>query len=604
MKLQITDGPGEGAEVEVTGDGITIGRDDDCDLTLDDPEVSRRHASVKLLSDGRAEIADLDSGNGTFVNDRRLRGPARLDGGEDVRVGDTTLRAQRPGTSTVLRKEGTVLSSPATVAKSGAAEPMKLSVISGPDTGRVVPVTGDRLLIGRGDDCGLTLDDPEVSRHHASVKPLADGRAEITDLGSGNGTIVDGRRISAPTVLDGGEELRLGKTTLRAEPAAGRTVVKTRAEERPAAAAPAAFEPFRGGLGGQTADDGARASAGSRTNWLAIGAAVVAVAAIAVVIWQVVLDDDEDTSQAATSTPGLVDQVAPSVAAIYLRAPGGLEEVNGTGWVLDAEEGLIATNAHVLSRPDMITPRLRVAVGLDPEREGNVGIDVRGARVIGVAPCADLAVLRVGLTDGLATLPIAADDSVEQGEEVYALGYPENISGNSVLQVTRGVVSATNVALEEGEDGAIQEYPNVVQTDAAINPGNSGGPLVNADGELVGVNTIGNSLENQAFAIAASEVRTVTDQLRTGESIGWAGFEIAKATKVGALVLNAIQGTEASLAGFGTTPLVVQGVDNAPIGSYEDYCDAVSGLRSGDLAVMQVLDLQREVQQVARLKFE
>ena len=595
MKLQVTAGPNEGAAVELTSSGVTIGRDEECDLTLEDPEVSRRHATIELLADGRARITDLDSGNGTFVNGRRIRSPVALEGGEELRLGDTTLRSERSGDPTVLKGRGpTVLRGQETVGPAAAGEPLKLSVSSGPDSGHEVEVKGDGLLIGRGDDCGLTINDPEVSRHHASVKPLPDGRAEITDLGSGNGTVVDGRKISAPTVLQGGEEVRLGNTVLRAQASGGKTVVKARARERkpaaaaaPAAAAPEPFQPFRGEVGGPAGRD----TSGSRgTSLLAIGAAVVAAVAIGLVVWLVVLDDDDSGSGDETSGTALVEQVAPSIAAIYLRAPGGQEVVNGSGWVLDAEEGLIVTNAHVLSVPGLVSHRLRMAVGLDPDREGNVGIDVRGARVIGVSPCADLAVLRVGITDGLVTLPIAPQDTVEQGQEVFAFGYPENISGNSVLQVTRGVVSAPQVSVEEDDFGVLQEYPNVIQTDAAINPGNSGGPLVNGDGELIGVNTIGNDLENQGFAIGSDEVTAVTDVLRTGESIGWAGFGISRAGPPGILVENAILGTQASIAGFGRAPVVVSVIEGRPIMSFSDYCDATANLGSGDVAVMQVGD--------------
>ena len=586
MKLRVTNGRNAGEVLEVTPEGVTVGRDEECDLTLDDPKASRRHASLRLLAGGRAEITDLGSGNGTLVNGRKISERTVLEGAEDLLIGGTTLLAERPdqtepgGAETVLRK-------PETVAGASAVESLRLSVTSGPGSGRSADVTGDEFVIGRDDDCALTIDDPEVSRRHASLKPLSGGRAEIADLGSGNGTFVNGRRITAPTVLRGGEELKLGNTSLQVLPAGGGTVVARRPQARPAREAPpAGLPPFQGGLGGAR-DTASAPEQPRRTPWIAIAAAVIAIVGVGVVVWQLVLDDDD--SGGDLSSTELVDQVAPSVAAIYVRA-GGQQAVSGSGWVLDADEGLIVTNAHVLSPPGLVSSRLRFAVGLDPEQEGNVSIDVRAAQVIGVSPCADLAVLRVGITDELVTLPIASQDTVEQGAEVFAFGYPENISGSSVLQVTQGVVSAEQVTLAEDEFGVLQEYPNAIQTDAAINPGNSGGPLVNADGDLIGVNTrINPRLENQGFAIGSDEVTTVTDQLRTGESQGWAGFGISRAGQPGILVENAVQGTEASALGFGDVAALVQAIDNRPITSFTDYCDAVGELGTGDRASMQVL---------------
>jgi S1-C subfamily serine protease len=596
MKLTVTSGPDEGAVADVKGDRFLIGRDADCDLTLEDPEVSRRHASMRLLPDGQAEITDLGSGNGTIVNGRRITAPTILQGGEELRLAGTTIKTDRPGARTAIATGETVPRASETV----TAAPMRLVVTSGPDSGKGADVKGDRFLIGRDADCDLTLEDPEVSRRHASVRLLPDGRAEVTDLGARNGTIVNGRRITAPATLEGGEELRLGNTTLQAR-GSRRPAVAT----QPAAAAPppagvareSAVRRLRGELGQERARDASLirriGQRSRRATYLAIGALAVAAIAVGVLVWQLVLTDDEP------SQSELVDQVAPSVGAIYVRA-SGQEAVFGTGWVLDAEEGLVVTNAHVLSAPRVVSPRLRFAVGVDPEQEGNVGSDVRPARVIGVSPCADLAVLRVGLQEGLTTLPVAAQSTVDRGDEVFAMGYPENITGNDVLQVTSGIVSAPRTSAEEDEFGMFQEYPNLVQTDTAINPGNSGGPLVNTDGELVGVNTLGTGLENQGFAIGADEVSAVTDQLRTGESLGWAGFGISNAGPRGIRVENAVQRTEASAVGiFGRGPVFVTAIDGQPIASFADYCDAVSDLGSGDTAQVEI-----NRQLVLRLRFE
>src|SRR5437879_13010738 len=81
--------------VEVVGDEFVIGRDDDCDLVVDDPKASRRHAALKALPDGRAELRDLGTTNGTFVDERRIDAPVTLEGGETIRVGRTELRTSK-----------------------------------------------------------------------------------------------------------------------------------------------------------------------------------------------------------------------------------------------------------------------------------------------------------------------------------------------------------------------------------------------------------------------------------------------------------------------------------------------------------------------------
>ncbi len=91
---------------------------------------------------------------------------------------------------------------------------MRLRVIGGAGDERVVRVGGPRFVIGRDEGCDLVLDDDEVSREHAYLAPLPDGAAEIHDLGSSNGTRVDGSAIRTTAVLRGGETVRVGTTTI------------------------------------------------------------------------------------------------------------------------------------------------------------------------------------------------------------------------------------------------------------------------------------------------------------------------------------------------------------------------------------------------------
>ena len=146
------------------------------------------------------------------------------------------------------------------------------------------------------------------------------------------------------------------------------------------------------------------------------------------------------------------------------------------------------------------------------------------AEVVGKSASYDLAVLRVDAKN-LPALPLGNSDSVVVGDPVIAIGSPLGLSGT----VTSGIISAKNRPVTAGEEGDDSSYINAIQTDAAINPGNSGGPLVNLDGEVIGVNsaiaTVGQSLGGEGgnigvgFAIPINQVRRTVEQIiDTGEA--------------------------------------------------------------------------------------
>ena len=103
---------------------------------------------------------------------------------------------------------------------------MKLVVVEGPDAGMSVSVTGERVVIGRGDGCDLTLGDPDVSRRHLEIRNAGSG-FEVADLGSSNGTQVDGQPLSDMPLRDGAR-IRLGSTLLMADESGGLSDAPTR----------------------------------------------------------------------------------------------------------------------------------------------------------------------------------------------------------------------------------------------------------------------------------------------------------------------------------------------------------------------------------------
>src|SRR5437870_1511176 len=185
----------------------------------------------------------------------------------------------------------------------------------------------------------------------------------------------------------------------------------------------------------------------------------------------------------------------------------------GSGVIADPN-GYIITNNHVVSKAD------EIKVLLGDKRELK-------AKVVGKDPKTDIAVIKVEV-QGLPIVPWADSDKLQVGEYVLAIGNPFGLNQT----VTMGIVSAVGRA-----NVGIAEYEDFIQTDAAINPGNSGGALVNARGELIGINTAifsqSGGYMGIGFAVPSNMVRSVMEQLRKGGKVvrGYLGVSIQELTQ-------------------------------------------------------------------------
>jgi serine protease Do len=222
--------------------------------------------------------------------------------------------------------------------------------------------------------------------------------------------------------------------------------------------------------------------------------------------------------QASGSIEALVSRVSASVVQVLVTGYRPVSDGSGrtdvalgrgravgSGTVIDG--GYILTNAHVVAGAERIEVILPELPGDGPPRLGSLAIRSRKARLVGVANELDLALLVVD-GPGLRPLPIADYDTLRQGELVFAFGSPDGLRNS----VTMGMVSSVTRQVEPNS-------PLVyIQTDAAINPGNSGGPLVNAKGEIVGINTFIRSVsggsEGLGFALPSALVAIAYPQLR------------------------------------------------------------------------------------------
>jgi pSer/pThr/pTyr-binding forkhead associated (FHA) protein len=172
----------------------------------DDSQISRRHARVSRGADGRLTIEDLGSANGTFVNDERISAPRALELGDVVKVGKTALEVFEPA--------GAVPAPAVEPPSESARRDVELVVTDGAGLGRRL-IVGDELVIGREvGGAGRLADDQEVSRRHARVSRDASNQLTIEDLGSANGTFVNGMRLRAPQRLKAGDTIRIGSTAL------------------------------------------------------------------------------------------------------------------------------------------------------------------------------------------------------------------------------------------------------------------------------------------------------------------------------------------------------------------------------------------------------
>ena len=256
---------------------------------------------------------------------------------------------------------------------------------------------------------------------------------------------------------------------------------------------------------------------GDPSRWprlLLAGLAVVAVSATSGAIAGGVVADD-DAAAPASATPGppaaatapppaqggvpgdLVGAAATALSGVVSVRAGNS---SGSGFAVD-DQGHIITNNHVVQGGGSVS-----VVGQDGRR--------LTAEVVGRDPSSDIAVLRVDPSSGLRPLALARPGTTRVGEPVLAVGSPLGLSGT----VTAGIVSALDRQVRLGSSGARR---NAIQTDASINPGNSGGPLVNARGEVVGVNTAIATLEGSGnigigFAIPIEQAQQAAERIISG----------------------------------------------------------------------------------------
>jgi serine protease Do len=312
----------------------------------------------------------------------------------------------------------------------------------------------------------------------------------------------------------------------------------------------------------------------------------------------------------SSSVESLTKRVSPSVVQIVVTGYGAVDERSrdgetglvigrqrsmGSGAIIDAD-GYIVTNAHVVEgarHVQVILHRDGTAAGplqsLGEERSLTVD-----ARIVGVSAELDLALLKVDVK-GLTAIRFADYDAIRQGELVFAFGSPEGLRNS----ITMGVVSA--VARQPDPDSPVV----YIQTDAPINPGNSGGPLVNVNGELVGLNTLilsdSGGSQGLGFAIPSAVVASACPQLRKYGHLhrGLVGFSpqtitpalaagLGLSRKSGVMASDVAPGGAAEAAGLEITD-VIAAINGRPVDSVPMLWLELGRYSGGDVLTIDVV---------------
>ncbi len=301
----------------------------------------------------------------------------------------------------------------------------------------------------------------------------------------------------------------------------------------------------------------------------------------------------------------ILAKVEPAVVSINAdaagrgSASGDIVEAAGSGMVLTST-GEVLTNNHVVAGATTVTVTLFGQTSALP------------SHVLGTDPAQDLALVQIDHVSGLPTVNLGQSSEVRVGDSVLAIGNALALAGGPT--VTEGIVSAEGRSLTaQNDSGQTENLTGLLQTDAAINPGNSGGPLVDSQGQVIGMNTAvassttGNApTEDIGFAIAVDSIKPRLTQLRQGgtggsgpatptlpaDNAAYMGVIVGTVTPAlqqadhltpssGALVISVESGSPAQKAGLQVNDVIVS-FNGATIQSPQDLTAAIHPLAAGD----------------------
>ena len=290
------------------------------------------------------------------------------------------------------------------------------------------------------------------------------------------------------------------------------------------------------------------------------------------------------------SIPNLVIKVQPSVVSIDVKGQG--TEDQGTGMII-SKNGLVITNNHVIAAS---VPGGTITV----TRTGST--QALPATLVGTNPVDDVALIRIDSASNLPTVTFGNSNALVVGDAVVAIGNALGLAAGTPT-VTNGIVSALGRTVTASSTTSSETLNNMIQTDAAINPGNSGGPLLDAQGDVVGMNTAvagtlpdGTSAQNIGFAIPVATIETLLRTLEAGQSVvnhgAFIGVDISSmdptlqseygfSVSSGAVVMSVVPDSGASRAGIKQGDVIVA-INSTLVASAQDVSSILSSLHPGD----------------------
>ena len=261
----------------------------------------------------------------------------------------------------------------------------------------------------------------------------------------------------------------------------------------------------------------------------------------------------------------------------------------GSGFII-SPDGYILTNNHV------VEGATKVDVHFGADENGNGGRTIP-AKIIGRDPATDIALVKIEAGQNLPYITLGDSDRIRKGDWAIAIGNPFQLENT----LTVGVISAKGRSLGFSEE--TRSFENFIQTDAAINFGNSGGPLMNINGEVVGINTAirGGGAQGLGFATPINTAKRLLPQLKLGKvTRGYLGMTITEVSEDarqafnlpsdtrGAIVQNVTPGKPADKAGIQHGDIITE-IDGKPIRSNRDLIDYISYLPVGSDVKITVL---------------
>lgn len=262
----------------------------------------------------------------------------------------------------------------------------------------------------------------------------------------------------------------------------------------------------------------------------------------------------------------------------------------GSGFIID-KAGFIVTNNHVIENADKVKVKLKSGDEFDAE-------------IIGRDPHTDLALIKIDVKTELPVVKTGDSDSLRVGQWVVAIGSPFGFEQT----VTTGIVSAKGRVIGSGP------YDDFIQTDASINPGNSGGPLINLQGEIVGINTaIIAGGQGIGFAIPINMAKGIVDQLKSSGEVtrGWLGVAIQPLSSElaayygikdgkGVLVTDVFTGDPAEQAGIRPQDIILE-ISGKKVGDSRDVTRTIANTPVGETVSIKLLREGKEQQVKVKL---